>query len=242
MKIIVFILIILINLININHSFVYSKSEYARAINPVYLYNTSNNNENSNIKCIIEKSYFVEIISEINDYYKVNYNGTTGFVKKNDVKVTTSIPSTPYPYNIKIEIENDCNLRSSPTTKSSINNVLATLKSGETNIQFIGRIFSEEAIDFGGTTWYYVNFQGQYGYIYTKYVQSLPPTHAHTEVVNFKSENITDLTNPITHTSNIILIIILFIPCLLILLILYYPRKRNKKSKSHKTPKLNEKY
>ena len=65
---------------------------------------------------------------------------------------------TPYPSNIKIVVGFDCNLRSSPTTKTNVSNIISVVNAGETNLQFIGRVFSEEAIDFGGTTWYYVNY------------------------------------------------------------------------------------
>jgi len=221
---------------------VYSQSNFARAIEPTNLYKLAENDSITNVLCIVEKSYFIEIISETENYYKAHYNGINGFVKKNEVKKVTSTPSTPFPYNIKIVISSPCNLRSSPTNKSVTNNIITTLQPNESNITFIGRIFSDEAIDFGGTTWYYVNYQGSYGYIYNKYIKSITPIYENIETVSFSNESFHKIVNPITHTPSIVIIIVLFIPCILILIILYIPRKMNKKIKTPKTPKTIDKY
>ena len=158
--------------LNINKTPVLAKNNYARVINLTNLYKSTNGDDLSDIICIVEKTYFVEIISETSNVLKVNYNGICGYVRKNDVKVTLSNPLTPYPSNIKIVVGFDCNLRSSPTTKTNVSNIISVVNAGETNLQFIGRVFSEEAIDFGGTTWYYVNYNGEYGYIYNKYIRN----------------------------------------------------------------------
>ena len=221
---------------------VFAVSQYARATESTNLYRLSENDALENVICIVEKSYFVEIISETESYYKVNYNNISGYVKKNEVKKVTSTPSTPFPYNIKIVIDSDCNLRSTPTIKSPTNNILTTLKSNESDITFIGRIFSDEAIDFGGTTWYYVNYQGYYGYVYNKYVKTITPIYENTEVIPYLNDDFNKIVNPITHTPSLVIIIILFIPCIFILLILYIPRKINNKIKSHKSPKIIDKY
>lgn len=242
-KIIIIILLSIINIFNTLPKYqVSSTSEYARALESTNLYKLTDNDNINNILCIVEKSYFVEIISTTDNYYKVNYNGVQGFVKKNEVCRVLNTPSTPFPYNIKIIINSDCNLRSSPSIKSSTNNILTTINSGESNITFIGRIFSEEAIDFGGTTWYYVNFQGNYGYIYNKYVRSITPIYENTEISTPLTESHSTDINPITHTPSLFIIIILLIPCIFILIILYLPRKTIKKIKPQKSPKIIDKY
>lgn len=221
---------------------VFAKSNYARAIESTNLYRLANNDSITNIICLVEKSYFVEIISETDNYYKVNYNNISGYVKKNEVKKVTTTPSTPFPYNIRLVIANPCNLRSSPTNRATTNNIITTLQANESNIIFIGRIFSEEAIDFGGTTWYYVNYQGSYGYIYNKYVKSITPIYENTENITYYHESFDNIVNPITHTPSIIIVLIMFIPCIFILIILYSPRKTNKKIKTPKIPKTTDKY
>ena len=221
---------------------VFAESQYARASSSINLYKSVSNDNISNILCLVEKSYFVEIISELDNFYRVNYNGITGYVKRNEVTKVNKTPSTPFPYNIKIIINNTCNLRSSPTNKSQTNNVINTINSGESDITFIGRIFSDEAIDFGGTTWYYVKYKDNYGYIYNKYIKSITPIYENTEISTKLEESSDKLTNTISHTPSIFIIAILFIPCILILLILYSPKISPHKLKSKKKHKTIEKY
>lgn len=242
-KLILCILLIAMSISYNFNSIVYADTTYARALEGINLYKlTTNSYELEDIICLVEKSYFVEIISDNGDSYKVNYNGIQGYVKKNDVKPTLTKPNTPFPYNIKLTLESDCNLRSSPTTKSLTNNVITTLYAGENDFTFIGRIFSDEAIDFGGTTWYYVNYQGNYGYIYNKYIKSISPIYENTENISYKSKEITKTLNPISHTPSLIIIIILLLPCLLLLLILYLPRKTRRKTKLIKESNIIDKY
>ncbi|MGN0960714.1 MAG: hypothetical protein ACI4PF_00775 [Christensenellales bacterium] len=220
-----------------------ASTRYARVESSTEIFrNMSDSNNISNVICIAEKSYFVEIIGNYDNFFRVNYNGINGYVKKNDVKEISNTPSTPYPFNIKITIGSNCNLRSTPTTKSETNNIIATLYTDEQNFTFIGRIFSEEAIDFGGSTWYLVNYQGTYGYIYNKYVKSITPIYENTEEVIYLSTNVPKTENPITHTPSLILIIVLLIPCILILLILYLPKKHLAKPKPKKSPRIFDRY
>lgn len=228
--------------LNFSKTPVLAKANYARAINLTNLYKSTNGDELSDVICIVEKTYFVEIISETSNVYKVNYNGVCGYVRKNDVKVTLSNPLTPYPCNIKIVVGFDCNLRSSPTTKTNVSNIINVVNAGETNLQFIGRVFSEEAMDFGGTTWYYVNYNGEYGYIYNKYIRSITPIYENTEEVSYESNTSTNIKNPMTHTPSLILVVIMSVPLFAILFILYLPRKFRKKQKRIKPEKIIDKY
>jgi len=221
----------------------YGSSKFARIEKSTNLYRTtSNNNQIENIYCIAEQTYFVEIIGDYYDFFRVIYNGQNGYIKKNDVKEIYNQPSTPYPNNIKLVIENNCNLRSSPTTKSSNNNIICTLHSNEDNIQFIGRTIGEEAIDFGGNTWYYVNYNGNYGYVYNKYIKSITPIYPNIEEVKYQINKIEKIDNPITHTPSLIIIIVLMIPFILILLILSIPYKNKKRETQSKQNKIIEKY
>ena len=243
-KFIIIITLILIYCITPASTIVMANTHYARATESTFLYKLTTSSTNlTEIILIVEKIYFVEILSENSSNYKVNYNGQIGYVKKNDVELVSNIPNTPFPNNIQIIICSDCNLRSTPTTKSSTNNIITTLHANEKNIQFIGRIFADEVIDFGGTTWYYIKYNNQYGYIYNKYVKSITPIYENKE----ESVPVNDLslnnTNPLTDSPSLIIIILLFIPIIIILFILYLPREKllqhNKKSK-HK--EIKEKY
>lgn len=221
---------------------VYASTSFARIENSTLVYKSMSDNDNfSNTICIAEESYFVEIIGNYDQYFRVNYNGINGYVKKNDVKEISNTPSTPYPYNIKLTIGSNCNLRSTPTTKSDTNNILTTLYANEQDFTFIGRIYGDEAIDFGGSTWYYVNYKGTYGYVYNKYVKSITPIYQNNEEVIYLSSNVERINNPITHTPSLIIILILLIPCILILFILYLPKKPIKR-KPKKSPRIFDRY
>lgn len=236
-------LILIILLTPLDSINVSANTRYARVVQSTNLFRTPDDNNNiSNIYCLAEETYFVEIISEHNEFFRVLYNNVTGYVKRNDVKEISNTPSTPYPYNIKMVIANNCNLRSTPTTNSSTNNILSTIYSGEENLTFIGRIYSEEAIDFGGTTWYYVNYNGTYGYIYSRYLKSITPIYKNVEDVTFLSDSQEHISNPITHTPSLILIIVLLVPCIGLLLILYLPKRTKKRRRPPKSPKIFDKY
>lgn len=241
-NILLYLILILSSSMNFD-SIAYAATQYARIETSTEIYKTtSGSNSIDNIICIAEKSYFVEIIGDYDDYYRVNYNSISGYLKKNDVKEITNTPNTPYPYNIKITIGNNCNLRSSPTTNASTNNIITVLNKNETEITFIGRIYGEEAIDFGGSTWYYVNYNGYYGYVYNNYLSSITPIYENTEEFTYYTQNISTIENPITHTPSLIIIIILALPLIAILIILYLPKKSKSKTKKQKILKIPEKY
>jgi len=236
MKILVLLITILISCLDPpNKVIVNASTDYARAISSVNLYKIADNTDVfTDIICIIEKTYFVEIISEYKDYYKVNYNNITGYVKKADVVLVKDKPTTPFPNNIKITMGKTCNLRSTPTTKSSTSNIISTINSGETNIEFIGRIFAEEAMDFCGTTWYYVKYNNNYGYIYNQYIKNITPIYENKEI-SIEKDNININTdNPINNVTSIILVAILILPSIIILFILYLPRKIKSNNKQIK--------
>lgn len=221
-----------------------SDYKYARAVNGnVNVYKLSTANDSiDNVLCIVEKTYFVEILSETADDYKVNYNGIVGYVKKDDVVLVSGTPTTPFPVGINLVLGSNCNLRSTPTTKSASSNVLSTLNKNESNITFIGRVFAEEVIDFGGNTWYFVIYNGEKGYIYNKYIKSASPIYPNTEEISlYKATEFTSL-NPISEPSSVIIIVLLFIPCVAILLILYYPFKKFTRKSSITSTREIERY
>jgi len=223
--------------------YAFAENQYARIETTTQIFKSTSGNETiENIYCLAEESYYVEIIGDYDNYFRVNYNGINGYVKKNDVKEVSNSPSTPYPYNINIVVGSNCNLRSSPTTNSTTSNVISTIYSKENDIIFIGRTIGEEAIDFGGSTWYYVCYKGNYGYIYNNYIQSITPIYPNNESFSY-AENISQkIENPITHTPSLIIIFILMIPLFAVLFLLYLPKKHTTKSKSHKPTKSTENY
>ena len=62
-----------------------ASSNFGRIENSTNIYmTTSLSDDFSNVYCIAEKSYFVEILTDIEqaNLYKVRYNGITGYEKK----------------------------------------------------------------------------------------------------------------------------------------------------------------
>ena len=211
-RFILIILLILISCNNTNRFSILAEGQFARIEKTTELFKSTSIDTNlDNIICLIEETYFVEIIADYDQLYKVAYNGVTGFVKKTAVKKISDTPTTAYPYNIKIVMNSNCNLRSTPTTKSTTNNVISTIYTDTNEIIFIGRTTGEEAIDFGGNTWYYVCYNGQYGYIYNNYVKSITPIYKNTEKYTYYEEISVNNTNPITHTPSLLITIILSI-------------------------------
>ena len=239
-KLLIICLLILCSFVNFNKFSVLADSNFARIEKTTELFK-SNSIDSSldNIICLIEETYFVEIIADYDSLYKVSYNGVTGFVRKSAVKKISDTPTTAYPYNIKIVMNSNCNLRSTPTTKSIANNVISTIYANDDEITFIGRTTGEEAIDFGGNTWYFVCYKGEYGYIYNNYVKSITPIYKNTEFVTYAEEISITTTNPITHTPSILIMIILSIPLIIVLIILYLPANR-KKTKTTKQKIIKE--
>lgn len=240
MKIVILFLLIFISaLLPVPQNYVSaSDCKYARAVDGnVNLYKLSTEDNSINgILCLVEKTYFVEILSESADDYKVNYNGVTGYVKKNEVTPVSGTPTTPFPLGITLVLGSNCNLRKTPTTKSIASNVISTLNKNESNITFIGRVFSEEVIDFGGNTWYYVICDGEKGYIYNQYLKSASPIYPNTEEISeYKASDFVAIS-PMSTPSSILTIIVLFIPCIAILIILYLPiQKLNHKHQRSKS-------
>lgn len=242
-KLCIILLIINISFYTKNNLITYANdSKFARIERTTEIFKSNSTNQNlDNILCLAEATYYVEIISDYNELYKVNYNGITGFIKKTDVKEITNTPITPYPYNIKLLINSNCNLRSSPTTKSNTNNVISTIYTTSKDITFIGRVIGEEAIDFGGNTWYYIYFNGNYGYIYNNYVKSITPIYQNTENFTYASNISSQTINPIHDPPSLMIMFVLSTPLFLVLWILYLPKKKAKTYKN-KTIKEIERY
>lgn len=210
---------------------VYAKSpHYAQIKNSsTYIYKSAELNESiSNKLCLVENSYFVKILNNFNDiFYKVEYNGITGYVKKENVTLINNTPNKPYPNDIYFNIKNtSCYFRSSPKIKDSINNTICTIAAGTKNLRYIGKIIGEEAIDFNGTIWYLTEFNGVLGYVYSAYTTAITTIFENTEQVSLFTGYDYSKVNPLTNTTCIFVILVTLIPFLIILFLIYLPRKK----------------
>lgn len=206
-----------------------------------FLYKSAELDNNFNKWCYLEKSYFVKVISDYNEnYYKVEYNGINGYVKKTDVCLVNEIPKTPYPNSVTFKTGNsNCYLRDLPQVKSAINNTICVIPAN-TKLEYLGKIIGEEAVDFSGSVWYLTNYNGNIGYIYSGYTNSITEVKPNTEIVTeFLGSNYTTI-NPISNTNCLIIIFLTLIPCIFILVMLYCPKK-GKINNLHSNKKLKNK-
>lgn len=202
------------------NSIIYANNEFAQIQKSCILYKTANTNiDVSNIFCYLEPSYFVEIcVFENDNFYNVNYNGVNGYVEKQNVKICTSIPKTPYPI-AKLKTSNfKCNLRSAPSSEAT---VLMTLPSNTSDINYIGKTYGDYVMDYFGNIWYLVNYMGVYGYIYNGYLANLPAVPVNTENVSFASNDGFLTVNPLSNSTCIILISVIMLPVIAVMVLLF---------------------
>ena len=206
-------------------------AKYAQIKNSnTYLYKSAELSFTNNKWCIIENSYFVKILQNYNaQFYKVEYNGIVGFVQKNEIQLVNEIPNTPYPNTIKFNIgKTSCYMRSNPKTKDVTDNTLKIIPANTKNLKFIGKIIGEEAIDFNGSIWYLTEYDGEVGYVYSGYTNSISSVLKNVEKVsNFTGSDFSKV-NPLTNLQCIIIILLTLIPTLIILYLLYTPKKLKK--------------
>lgn len=196
-------------------------TQYAQILNSgdfLYRYDVYDQSY-SNILCLLEKTYYVEVVSQSTDKVRVNYNGVSGYVKPSSIRLVKGTPTTPYPTDIKImTYDKNCYLRSTPERSE---NTISILPANCTNLTFIGRTVGENVEDFGQNTWYYVDYLNVKGYIYSSYVQSVSSIFPNGESLAYVADA-SGLINPLTNLECIIIVIVLTIPTLLILYIIFH--------------------
>ncbi len=236
-KIIIAIAMLLLSLFPLQY--VCATSGYARITRPMtYLYIHATSEIENNVICYLEESYFVEITLDYNsDFYKVNYNGISGYVQKNSVTPIIGTPINPYPTPSMTTIDTKCYLRSSPTT--AVDNIVTVVPESCTDLHYIGKLFGEEAIDYQGKLWYYVSYFGVNGYIYSQYVYTIGNIAMNSEVFDATSGNLAKNPTPLSIMECGIIIAILCIPAIAIVILMYRTPKAAKESKkvTRKIPK-----
>ena len=204
------------------------KTQYAQIIvtgDFLYKYDIYDTHPN-NLICLLENTYFVEILGETEDSYRVRYNGINGYVKTTSVRKVKEIPISPYPSNIRILTYNkNCYLRSTPEITDD--NKISILPANCDCLTFIGKTLGETVEDFGSNTWYYVDYLNVKGYIYSSYVTSISSIFPNTEKINY-IEKTPQIINPLTKTECVIVVICLTLPTIFILYIMFRKPKPHK--------------
>ena len=113
----------------------------------------------SKIITTIPKGKTIEIVEKLNSgWYKVNYNGKTGYVSSSYVSINGSTENKPSIVTEKGVTTANLNLRVKASTSSKI---ITTIPKGQT-IEIIEKLNSG---------WYKVNYNGKTGYVSSKYVR-----------------------------------------------------------------------
>lgn len=185
---------------------------------------------------LLEKSYFVKVLENSDEiFYKAEYNGIKGYVKKSDVEIVEEIPENPFLNEISFDIYSGSSveIRTEPSTENGIGSIITTLPSGFKNLNYYGKLTGEESIKGLGNIWIYCSYLTSeekeiFGYVYSPLTVNLSP-------INENGENLTPVSvsdyigfNSLLYlslsTKNLIIIAIT-IPCLYIAYLFVKPTK-----------------
>ena len=227
--------LLLIFLFSFNNSICVSAANeqtyYAQVMfDDVYFFkNPSSNTENENVYFKLHRTYFVELTDLVNnEFYKANYMGITGYVKKDSVQAVSETPSSPYLSNISFRVyaELSRDLRSEPNTTSVSSTQIAYIPLLNKNLTYIGSIEGECLIEGRTNIWYYCKFKADkdyYGYVYSDFCDEMSTLTENTEQVtyidnpDFKPVEPTPVSMP-TNDKNVgIIVAILSIPAFIFL-------------------------
>ncbi len=120
----------------------------------------------------LPSSYFVKVLQENDNVWKVSYLDTVGYVKNNKVKKVDYVPLNKFPQNTVTVVNNDGNtvtMRSSPSHLKD--NVIAKLDN-DSSVTFYGIREGSTQIEPLGNEWCYIkDDNGNFGYVYNLYVK-----------------------------------------------------------------------
>ena len=143
-------------------------TEWVRVVDEgVFLYA---NNYSSKVVCILEKSYYLQVISEADTMLFVTIMGTnsafpaiSGYVWTSQVKKCKTAPQTPYYPTETVTVDTDSAAVKLSPVPSAETLVVAT---NTQRLSYYGQIISY------GETWYYVYYGGKFGYVRAQSVTS----------------------------------------------------------------------
>ena len=194
----------------------------------------------SNKYFLLEKTYYVKVIENADEnFYKVEYNDITGYVKKNEIEFVKETPENPFLENITFDIYSGSSveLRNEPSTQGGVGSIITTIPAGQKNLFYYGKIAGEESIKGLGNIWYYCSYTLSNGVSVKGYVYS--PLTINLSAINENNEQLTTVSvknyvpiNSLLYlnlsTKNII-IILLSIPSLFVVYLFVKPTKILKK-------------
>ena len=217
---------------------------YARITNSeTYLYKTTSDlTDINNVYFQLEKTYFVKILEEHNEFYKVSYLDVIGYVVASQVTLINATPNNPYPRNITFNINSSLNTKiRSSASMTNDNNVVGVLPTNNATLTYLGSVQGEESIKTLGNEWYYCyynyeNFGCILGYVYAPLTENLTPILANTETFSSTVENDnSEIPQMPSDQQNIIIIVLMCLPAVIIFILLVIPSKTNNNSQTSHT-------
>ncbi|MBE5732939.1 MAG: SH3 domain-containing protein [Clostridiales bacterium] len=173
-------------------------------------------------------SYFVKILQEDENVWKVSYLDCVGYVKADSVDKIDYTPLNKYPQNTTTLVNNDGNtvtMRSSPSHLKD--NIIAKLDN-DSYVTFYGIREGSEQIEMLGNEWCYIKDKdGNYGYVYNLYVKI--PTFSQNDYSAKEPTLTTTVTSSLSLSSSsgtIVIIVLCASVTLLLIIALKTVRKR----------------
>ena len=246
-KIIILIFGVTISIIFFNqqkNSYAYAEQNHFAQImqSETYIYKNTNKEK----LFLLPRTYFVTLLDEHEDMYKVEYNGIVGYVDKNNVSCVLNTPKTLYPTRtLRIYSNEGSAIYNSPYKNAKQIGNAPTM----VNINFFGTLYGEESIEGRGSDWYYIsttiNGEKVYGYVYGGLCDKISKLEINTESVTYiENINFTNSTSVSTATPTQISIttVIVSLSCLMLLIMLFVPAIIRKNTAQHKSKQIISSY
>lgn len=230
----VFLLILLscFNLLN-SSNFAYAKAErttYAKVLSDCVFYKTKPlEYDVDDVYFIIPETYFVIMLEEFEDCFKVQYDRFVGYVEKDKVVIASFTPILKTLEGVTCDVKTTSGTQvwNKPSTNGD---VLTTIAAGTENIVYIASAYG--TIPSGGESnlWYYVSYTPSFnstnvyeGYVYSENITNLSEivlnAESNPEIVQIeKDENIFYISS----SMKSVLIALIAIPIILLILIILY--------------------
>lgn len=205
-----------------------SNVSYAKVSADCALYKTQSMNNNiANVYFYVPSTYFVSIISKINDIiYKVQYDNFVGYVSADKIDIVSFVPTTPIPTNVTFDIAQKSGTQIWSLPSDSEGTILTTISADTKGIEYIASATGE--IPIGGTTniWYYARFTPASsttsvyeGYIYSEATTNL--SHIANNLEYEPENTIPSQSKPISisNGAQIIMIVLICLPFLILLVL-----------------------
>jgi len=222
---------------------------YARILfEQVYLYKSPNlDNSSENIYFEVPKTYFVQLLSENDNFYEAKYQNFIGYVKKDSVQAVAGTPNQPFLNNISFRVYSELsqNIWSQPTTQNNSQTIIK-IPNLTKNISYIGKVNGQCLIEGRTNIWFFCKYtnanKDYFGYVYSDFCDEMTNFNDNTEELNYISnptfEVNTQITNSIPQNNNSVGIIIgiISIPAIIFVFMLM----RSGKILNHDKLKRNE--